>query len=92
MKVTKYKLYTAQEDGSILKEFFTKKEIEKFRTEDDQTLFECVESMVFKFNAGIRDVEKKRYAYKLEKVTVEVIGSQEYYGLNIGSEMCEPEF
>lgn len=88
----KYKLYTVTNNGIYLKEYFSKSEIEKFRTEDEQTLFECAENMIYKFNRGCLTECEKRYVYKLEKVTVRVIGSQEYYGLNIGSADCEPEF
>lgn len=62
---------------------------------EDIDLFECAERMVNKFNRqkpkrGNQIV--KRYAYKLEKVSVNVIGSFPYYGLNISNDMCKPEF
>lgn len=92
MKKTKYKLYTAQEDGKTLTEFYSKKDLDRFKYEDSDTLFECAERMAYKFNRGVKDGEQKRYAYKLEKVTVEVLGKEEYYGMNISSQMYEPEF
>lgn len=90
----KYKLYTAEENGNTLKEYFTKKELLQYKiTKDEEiTLFECAERMVGKFNRTVKEGERKRYAYKLEKVTINVLGSEVYYGLNVSNEMTKPEF
>ena len=96
---TKYKLYTVEEDGKTFhEEFYTKKQLLRYKMKNDEevSLFECAERMVFAFNRGTKSkrgfTENKRYAYKLEKVTVQVLGSEAYYGLNISSSMCEAEF
>ena len=89
---TKYKLYIATESGDLTTEFYTKKELEKHRYDESESLFELAERMVYKFNRYEKDQTKKRYAYKLEKVSVVVLGSEQYYGLNISTEMCNPEF
>jgi hypothetical protein len=92
---TKYKLYTVEEDRQTFhEEFYSLKDLNKFKIQPDEDidLFECAERMVNKFNRSLQKGENKRYAYKLEKVTVRVIGSAPYYGLNISQEMCEPEF
>lgn len=92
---TRYKLYTIEEDrATIHKELYTKSELEKFKVipSEDIDLFECAERMVGRFNRTLRDGGLKRYAYKLEKVSVQVIGSEEYYGLHVSPEMCKPEF
>ncbi len=92
----KYKLYSIEENGKIHEEFYTKKELEQHRQEVDENLFECAEHMVFAFNSSIKrrrgNEQPKRFAYKLEKISVNVIGSEPYYGLNVSSDMCEPEF
>lgn len=92
---TKYKLYTVEEDCKTFhEEFYTKADLLKHcvNLEEDITLFECAERMVYKFNRTLKEGELKRYAYKLEKVTVRVLGSEAYYGLNISEQMCAPEF
>lgn len=92
---TKYKLYTIEEDcRTVHQEYYSKADLVKHKTNPDEDidLFECAERMVHRFNWTLKDGERKRYAYKLEKVTVRVLGSEEYYGLNVSPEMCEPEF
>lgn len=91
---TKYKLYLADEEGELYEEFYTKRELVHFKIDktEDISLFECAERMVHKFNRSLKEGESKRYAYKLERVTVTVLGSYPYYGLNISLSMCEPEF
>lgn len=89
----RYKLYTIEEGGKEYREWYTKKQLQKYQLpEGGLSLFECAERMVFKFNRSIRDSEKERFAYKLEKVSVSVVGSEAYYGLNVSQEMCDPEF
>lgn len=88
----RYKLYLATKSGELMTEFYSKKELERYRKEDSENLFECAEHMIFRFNRNLDDDEEKRYAYKLEKVSVRVIGIEPYYGLNISDDMCKPEF
>jgi hypothetical protein len=91
---TRYRLYYIEEEGrKTFIETVTKKQLLKFKFDSEEiNLFELAERMMAKFNRGVAKGESKRYAYKLEKVTVQVIGSQPYYGLNISTEMCEAEF
>ena len=86
-----YKLYTATERGDYFEEYYTKQELLKFKMEEDWELFECAEYMVSAFNRGEKDVTQKRYAYKLELLTIEVVGSNQFYGLNISAEMYQAE-
>ena len=90
---TKYKLYAIDENGKEHREFYTKKELEKYQLPNEElNLFECAERMIFAFNRGVDEEEDKRYCYKLEKVSVQVLGSEPYYGLNVSEEMCRAEF
>lgn len=90
---TKYKLYAIEESGKEHREFYTKKELEKYQLPNKElNLFECAERMVYEFNRGVSKEEDKRYCYKLEKVSVQVLGSEPYYGLNVSEEMCKAEF
>jgi len=71
----KYKLYLVHENDTYSTEFYSKKELESYKTDKDEDidLFECAERMVNKYNRQkvIRGNETvKRYAYKLEKVSV----------------------
>ena len=91
----KYKAYMIEEDGkTVHEEFYSKKELNKHKIDPDEDidLFECAERMVNRFNRSLQEGEEKRYLYKLEEVTVRVIGSEAYYGLNVSQSMCEPEF
>lgn len=90
----KYKLYTATERGQYFEEFYSKPELEKHKIEPDEDidLFECASRMVNRFNRTLREGEDSRYAYKLEKISVRVIGSFAFSGLGVSHEMCEPEF
>lgn len=90
---TKYKVYSIEISGKEHHELYTKKEIEQFQLDDESlTLFECAERMVSQFNRRVENQEDKRYCYKLEKVSVQVLGSEAYYGLNVSNEMCKPKF
>jgi len=91
----KFKVYTVEEDTQTFhEEFYKKKELVKYKIDPDEDidLFECAERMVNKFNRTLNKGENKRYVYKLEEVTVRVLGSEAYYGLNISEDMCKPEF
>ncbi|MTB53025.1 hypothetical protein [Lewinella sp. W8] len=91
---TKYKLYYATNGGEYGEEFYSKADLMKHNYAEegeDVDLFECAGFMLDRFNRKA-EYSKKRHCYKLEKVTVRVLGSYPFYGLNVSEAMCEPEF
>lgn len=88
-----YKAYYAEEDNNdIITEFFQGSSLKRFVQDfpDSGNYFEALEYFIY--NVYNKKNTVKRYPYKLEKITVELIGSQDFYGLGISPKMCEIEF